>query len=374
MLGYHLLLPAWSLDKIVQDTVSLAITFALSQVVLSAILLLRSKTPTVQQRLYAVLLVAITAYLLTPATRGMALHSWMGSMSTAVPGMFWLFSASLFDDHFRLRPWQLALVSLTVLPPALARLLWLADWHMVDWLLVTLPQLLEFALLGLTLVVVVSYWQVGVYIFALLFTREVIVPELSWLDPLQYVPVGGILLATNALLLEYKSGIFGPGRMAIVHAGAEKPEKLEELTPVVSVSGETLVRIKQLMEEELIFKEESLTIGQLARRLELPDHRLRKIINSGLGFRNFNDFLNSYRVEEAARLLADPVIRDVQILNIAQESGFRSLSSFNKAFKETYQMTPRSYRGQHIGDSQPESAPKSATKSKNTDGFLKSGR
>jgi len=262
---------------------------------------------------------------------------------------------------------------------------------MVDWLLVTLPQLLEFALLGLTLVVVVSYWQVdliesrrslrlwfcalnGVYIFALLFTREVIVPELAWLDPLQYVPVGGILLATNALLLEYKSGIFGPGRMAIVHAGAEKPEKLEELTPVVSVSGETLVRIKQLMEEELIFKEESLTIGQLARRLELPDHRLRKIINSGLGFRNFNDFLNSYRVEEAARLLADPVIRDVQILNIAQESGFRSLSSFNKAFKETYQMTPRSYRGQHIGDSQPESAPKSATKSKNTDGFLKSGR
>jgi hypothetical protein len=56
---------------------------------------------------------AITAYPLIPATRGMALNSWMGSISTAVPGMFWLFSASLFDDHFRLRPWQIALVSLT---------------------------------------------------------------------------------------------------------------------------------------------------------------------------------------------------------------------------------------------------------------------
>jgi AraC-like DNA-binding protein len=368
MLGYPLLPTAWNLERIVQDTVSLAITFALSQVVLSALLLLRSKTPTVQQRLYAVLLVAITAYLLTPATRGMALHSWMGGISTAVPGMFWLFSASLFDDHFRLRPWQLALVSLTVLPPALASLLWLADWHMMDWLLVTLPQLLEFALLGLTLVVVVSYWQVdliesrrslrlwfcslnGVYIFALLFTREVIVPELAWLDPLQYVPVGGILLATNALLLEYKSGIFGPARLATVPAGVvEQPEKSEEIPPVVSVSGETLARIRQLMEEELIFKEESLTIGQLATRLALPAYRLRKIINSGLGFRNFNDFLNSYRVEEAARLLADPAKGDLQILNIAQESGFRSLSSFNKAFKETYQMTPRSYRGQ--GDPQ----------------------
>jgi len=356
----------------VQDTVSLAITFALSQVVLSALLLLRSKIPTVQHRLYAVLLVAITAYLLTPSTQGMALHGWMGSISTGVPGMFWLFSASLFDDHFRLRPWQLVLVALTVLPPAVAKLLWLAGLHQVDWLLVTGPQLLEFGLLGLTLVVVVKHWQEdliasrrslrlwfcglnGIYIFALLFTRELIIPELAWLDPLQYVPVGGMLLATNALLLDYKLDIFGPAPapLATQRCAAAKPGIPEDIPPLVPVSDETLARIQQLMEEELIFREESLTIGQLASRLALPDHRLRKIINAGLGFRNFNDFLNSYRVGESARLLADPAARDLQILNIAQGVGFRSLSSFNKAFKDTYQMTPSTYRRQKLGASSP---------------------
>ena len=126
----------------------LAITFALSQVVLSALLLVRSKNGTVQQRLYALLLLAITAYLLTPIVGAGLLNKLMAALSTAVPGMFWLFSASLFDDHFRLQRWQLSLVALTVIPPAIYTALDMAGVDSPHILLVTLPQLLEFLLLG----------------------------------------------------------------------------------------------------------------------------------------------------------------------------------------------------------------------------------
>jgi hypothetical protein len=39
-------------------------------------------------------------------------------------------------------------------------------------------------------------------------------------------------------------------------------------------------------------------IGALAARLDVPEHRLRQAINEGLGYRNFNAFLNRYRIED----------------------------------------------------------------------------
>lgn len=349
---------------------TLAITFALSQVVLSALLLFRSKADSIQERLYAILLVAITAYLLTPVTSGTGLNFWMASMSTAVPGMFWLFSASLFDDHFRLQRWQIVLVAVTVVSPVIGHLVELWGIDSLHWLLVSVPQLLEFVLLGMTLVVVARYWHVdliesrrslrlwycglnGVYLFVLIFLREVVMPEAGWLVPLQYVPVGGILLAANALLLEYKPGIMADRVQSVapeVIDTALSPRHTPEVAPVVEVPEAILHQLQQLMEGESYYKETGLTIGQLATKLELPDHRLRQIINAGLGYRNFSDFLNRYRVRETSRRLALPEQEHLPVLTIALETGFRSLSSFNKAFKETHQITPTAYRRQQLSE------------------------
>jgi AraC-like DNA-binding protein len=63
-----------------------------------------------------------------------------------------------------------------------------------------------------------------------------------------------------------------------------------------------------------------------------------------LHYRNFNQFLNQYRIEEAARRLQDPHEQHIPISSIALDVGYASLSSFNKAFKDTYQVTPSVYR------------------------------
>jgi len=63
-----------------------------------------------------------------------------------------------------------------------------------------------------------------------------------------------------------------------------------------------------------------------------------------LNYRNFNDFLNFYRIKEVSEKLIEADYIQTPVLTLALESGFRSLSSFNKVFKETHQITPTQYR------------------------------
>ena len=66
-----------------------------------------------------------------------------------------------------------------------------------------------------------------------------------------------------------------------------------------------LRRLDRLMSVERIYRQEGLTIAMLAAKLDVPEHRLRQVINEGLGHRNFNAFLNRYRIDEAKAALSE---------------------------------------------------------------------
>jgi AraC-like DNA-binding protein len=63
-----------------------------------------------------------------------------------------------------------------------------------------------------------------------------------------------------------------------------------------------------------------------------------------LGFKNFNDFLNKYRVNEACGILTDPSQNEKTILEIAYSLGYQSIGPFNKAFKDLKDTTPTAFR------------------------------
>jgi len=105
--------------------------------------------------------------------------------------------------------------------------------------------------------------------------------------------------------------------------------------------------LKQLisaMETDKIFREPGLTIRNLAETLGTPEHRLRALINQGLGYRNFSAFLNSYRIEAVKSAFQDPKMSRTPILTLAMDVGYNSLAPFNKAFREFENMTPTTYR------------------------------
>lgn len=92
------------------------------------------------------------------------------------------------------------------------------------------------------------------------------------------------------------------------------------------------------------WREESLTLADVARRLHTSPRTLSRALNEGLG-QSFNEFINRMRVEAAAAELRDPR-RDGDVLRIAFDAGFSSKASFNRAFKAYTGLTPSEARRQ----------------------------
>lgn len=115
-----------------------------------------------------------------------------------------------------------------------------------------------------------------------------------------------------------------------------------ELTP--SAANELKSMLLAKMEQEQLYLDNELSAGELAEKMELTTHQLSELLNSHVN-QSFYDFLNSYRLEEAKRLLTSPDCNK-SITDIAFESGFNNRNSFYRVFKTALGLTPTEYRRQ----------------------------
>ena len=102
-----------------------------------------------------------------------------------------------------------------------------------------------------------------------------------------------------------------------------------------------LERLLKAMTAEHAYRREGLGVASLAAGLGMGEAALRSLINQYLGYRNLNDFLHHYRLQEAAARL---VAEDRPILTIALECGYGSIGPFNRAFRQRFGITPTDYR------------------------------
>lgn len=102
------------------------------------------------------------------------------------------------------------------------------------------------------------------------------------------------------------------------------------------------IGLNSLMEDEKPYLEPDLNLLQLAEKVNLSRNQLSYIINHNHQM-NFNEFVNSYRVEEVKRLMFDPANKHLKLISIAYDSGFNSKASFNRIFKQMTNMTPSQF-------------------------------
>lgn len=121
----------------------------------------------------------------------------------------------------------------------------------------------------------------------------------------------------------------------------DQPSPQPNTTP--PIDGLLIERIRTAMTAG-IWREEGLAIGALALRLNVPEHRLRRAINTGLGYRNFSAFINRARIQAAMAQLTDPEQADTTVLEIAYDVGFASLGPFNRAFRAETGQSPTEFR------------------------------
>ncbi|MEM1406995.1 MAG: AraC family transcriptional regulator [Bacteroidota bacterium] len=105
---------------------------------------------------------------------------------------------------------------------------------------------------------------------------------------------------------------------------------------------EILKKIHRLFENHSNFKDPELSLSQLAQSINTNTSILSKAINSGSQM-NFNDFVNSFRVEAVKESLKKGEHKTTTLVGIAMDCGFNSKSTFIRSFKKQTGMTPTEY-------------------------------
>lgn len=277
-------------------------------------------------------------------------------LSTGGNVAFWLFASALFEDGFKLRP-----------------------HHALIWLAVVVVGTIQ----GLVLIPTGSPY--GVYVagaltletlfFVGLASGQILAARAGDLvEPRRRLRLQVVATAAGYIALRALSDLSGarqafPAAASLIDALALALVAAVVALALLSLRGgeamfgqaaaprpvsapedaEAAKALDHAMRVDRAYRQDGLTIGALATQLSLTEHRLRRLINQDLGWRNFNAFLNSWRIAEAKAALADPTQAEVPILTIALDAGFASLGPFNRAFKADTGLTPTEYRRAESG-------------------------
>lgn len=94
-----------------------------------------------------------------------------------------------------------------------------------------------------------------------------------------------------------------------------------------------------------LYLDPDLTVRTAAKKLGIPQRVLSQYVNQHLQ-KSFNDYVNNYRVDEVKRKLTDQNYEHLTIAAIAHDSGFKSIATFQRAFKKLVGVSPLAYKNQ----------------------------
>ena len=108
-------------------------------------------------------------------------------------------------------------------------------------------------------------------------------------------------------------------------------------------------KLRNLMETEKPFLDSQLTLSALARQIGVNTTVLSYVVNNGFE-KNFNDFVNEFRISEVKNKLKDGAAEKSNLLGIAFDSGFNSKATFNRAFKKFTGVAPKEFQDNSVSN------------------------
>jgi AraC-like DNA-binding protein len=274
-----------------------------------------------------------------------------------LPLVFWLLSKSIFDDHFKMSVTFFTLMIVVLLVHYISFFIWYnaSLSENSKMLTILIPKLLSFVFMALGVWEALRSRKFDLIDARLRFRYIFIIVTASVIGATLIVESIGISSVTPEILPVIQKAVIMILSLIFIYYNLElnlsffiRPEKEKKREPENDSNSQIASKIQKLLTEEKIYRTEGLTIGQLAETMNEQEYRVRRTINGQLGFRNFNDFLNQYRVQEACTILQDPQKFNLTILEIAYSLGYKSIGPFNKAFKDQTGLTPTVFRKQKL--------------------------
>ena len=108
-------------------------------------------------------------------------------------------------------------------------------------------------------------------------------------------------------------------------------------------SNEDSARIVSEMENRKFYLNEELTLHTFAKEINMSSRLISSCINKNLGY-NFNEWVNSYRVEKALEIIKSDKKNMLSIEGIGSDSGFKSRSAMYAAFRKKLGHSPGYFR------------------------------
>lgn len=134
---------------------------------------------------------------------------------------------------------------------------------------------------------------------------------------------------------EYQKVIFS------LDSTSSKTKKKKELLNDNEIANYSK-RLLHHIEEEKPYLDPNLSLRSLAEQTNIHPNQLSWLINENFE-KNFNEFINQYRVETFKQIAKDPKNSHVTLIGLAYDSGFNSKTVFNTYFKKETGLTPKQF-------------------------------
>lgn len=192
------------------------------------------------------------------------------------------------------------------------------------------------------------WFAVILFLFTLISGIVLLTNIFSDVIPIFSFTVGDNLMYGSLAFAIFFIGYFGIKQKAIYpeiqdETVSETSVKYQRSGLMITENDPNLSSLLTMMEAEKLYRNNSLSLKELAVRMDFTENKLSQLINEGLG-KNFYDFVNEYRVNEVIEVIKSKEHEHLTLLGIAFESGFSSKSSFNNIFKRKTGMTPSEFK------------------------------
>lgn len=179
-----------------------------------------------------------------------------------------------------------------------------------------------------------SIWLLFMIPYIIPSLRDPLLDRLGWYPV--YIPIS---------ILIYWLGLRG-----YLQTRSEPPAQVSTKSPATELSVQTVQQVTdalaKAMNQDRLYLDPELTTDKLGLHLQLNAKLMSAVLNQHIG-KNFNAYINEYRIDEVKRRLLDTTYEHLTLTGIAFDCGFNSQATFQRTFKQVTGTSPREFVAQH---------------------------